>query len=151
MMSSDEARPRSEWPAPGLLWVRSRPGRSVPIARGSNSGDQHMFPGWISLRVQDPKAVSEWYTDHLGLVVFGGRKDIGSVALGTGDHGAAIILLPGDPLEHPERLQMHFHVPDVDAEYERLKREGVYHRGSAAWPWTTPASASARPDRDTVS
>ncbi len=45
--------------------------------------------------------------------------------LSVRDHGAAIILLPGDPLEHPERLQMHFHVPDVDAEYERLKREGV--------------------------
>jgi len=63
-----------------------------------------MFPGWISLRVHNPEAVGKWHAEHLGLVVFGGRKDFGSVALGTGDHGAAIILLPGDPLEHPERL-----------------------------------------------
>jgi catechol 2,3-dioxygenase-like lactoylglutathione lyase family enzyme len=95
-----------------------------------------MFPGWISLRVKDPQSVSEWYTKHLGLVVFGGREDIGSLALGTREHGAAIILLPGEPLDHAERLQLHFHVPDVDAAYQRLKREGVdFDEAPEDKPW----------------
>jgi pimeloyl-ACP methyl ester carboxylesterase len=34
----------------------------------------------------------------------------------------AVILLPGNPLEHPERLQIHFH---VDAGYKRLQGEGI--------------------------
>jgi catechol 2,3-dioxygenase-like lactoylglutathione lyase family enzyme len=71
--------------------------------------------------------VGEWYTKHLGLEVLGSRKvgDGESQALGTSDRGMAIILLPGDPLEHPKRLQIHFHVTNVDVEYKRLQDEGV--------------------------
>jgi hypothetical protein len=58
-----------------------------------------MFNGWISLRVQDPKAISEWYQNMIGLHVIGGRDDIGSFALGSTEHGYAIILLPG-PITH---------------------------------------------------
>lgn len=95
-----------------------------------------MFPGWISLRVNEPKQIGDWYTRHLGLVVFGAREDIGSQALGSREHGAAIILLRGEPVDHPERLQMHFQVPDVDAAYERLKREGVeFDEPPADKPW----------------
>jgi len=57
--------------------------------------------------------------------VVGERSDIGSVALGSKEHGYAIILLPGESIDHPEKLQMHFHVRDVDAEYNRLKKLGV--------------------------
>jgi hypothetical protein len=60
-----------------------------------------MFPGWISVRVKDPKHIGEWYTKHLALEVFG-SQNVGhgeSRALGTSDRGMAIILLPGDPLE----------------------------------------------------
>ncbi|MBV8278936.1 MAG: VOC family protein, partial [Verrucomicrobia bacterium] len=42
----------------------------------------------------------------------------------------------GQPLDHPERLQMHFAVPDVDDVYERLKQEGVrFDEPPADMPW----------------
>lgn len=97
-----------------------------------------MFPGWISLRVNDPQRVSQWYKTHLGLAVLGTREDLGTQMLGNAELGAALIFLPGDPLDHPERVQMHFQVADVDAEYERLKKEGVEFEGppqDMPWRW----------------
>ncbi len=41
------------------------------------------------------------------------------------DLGYAIILLPGESIDHPEKLQMHFPVKDVDAEYDRLRNLGI--------------------------
>ena len=91
-----------------------------------------MFPGWISLRVKDPKEVAQWYNRHLGLEVFGGRDMDGGVtqALGSKEKGAAMILLPGQPFNHPEQLKMHFAVANVDDAYERMKQEG--------WNLTSP-------------
>lgn len=46
--------------------------------------------------------------------------------------------MPGASVEHPERLQMHFAVPDVDAEYDRLQQEGVQFSEppkDMPWPW----------------
>ncbi|MBV8214514.1 MAG: VOC family protein [Verrucomicrobia bacterium] len=98
-----------------------------------------MFPGWISLRVKDPKEVAQWYSQHLGLEVLGGRHIGGgeTQALGSPkEKGPAMILLPGQPLDHPERLQMHFAVPDVDDVYERMKQEGVrFDEPPADMPW----------------
>ena len=73
-----------------------------------------MFPGWISLRVKDPKEVARWNSHHLGLKVIGGRHIEGgeTQALGSPkEKGAAMIFLPGQPFDHPERLQMHFAGP----------------------------------------
>jgi catechol 2,3-dioxygenase-like lactoylglutathione lyase family enzyme len=84
-----------------------------------------MLNGWISLRVKDPKRVAAWYTDHKMLELVGSREDIGTKALGSSEYGPAVILIPGDQLERPDLLQLHLHVMDVDAEYERLKSEGV--------------------------
>jgi uncharacterized glyoxalase superfamily protein PhnB len=57
-------------------------------------------------------------------------------ALGSKEEGAAMILLPGQPFDHPERLQMHFQVPNVDEAYERMKREGVeFDEPPADQPW----------------
>jgi hypothetical protein len=83
-----------------------------------------MINGWISLRVEDPHAVGEWY-QRLGLEIVGERSEIGSVVMGTKENGRMIVLLPGQPLGHPERLQMHLAVADVDAEYERLRQAGI--------------------------
>ena len=97
-----------------------------------------MFPRWISLRVKDPKEVTLWYNRHLGLEVFGGRDMDGgeTQALGSKEKGAAIILLPGQPFDHPERLQMHFAVSNVDDAYERMKQEGVeFDEPLADKPW----------------
>jgi hypothetical protein len=84
-----------------------------------------MINGWISLRVKDPKHVAAWYTDHHMLELLGGSEDIGTQALGTREHGLALILIPGDQPSRPDLVQLHLHVPDVDAEYGRLKSEGV--------------------------
>jgi catechol 2,3-dioxygenase-like lactoylglutathione lyase family enzyme len=95
-----------------------------------------MFTGWISLRVKDPKTISVWYKEVTGLEVFAERKDIGAIALGSKERGPAIILLPGESVGHPEKLQMHFPVADVDAEYDRLKKRGIpFDEPPADKPW----------------
>jgi catechol 2,3-dioxygenase-like lactoylglutathione lyase family enzyme len=94
--------------------------------------------GWISLRVKDPERVAAWYTDHKMLELFGTREEIGARALGSSEYGPALILIPGDQLDRPESLQLHLHVPDVDAEYERLKGEGVQFEEpprNRPWGW----------------
>jgi catechol 2,3-dioxygenase-like lactoylglutathione lyase family enzyme len=107
-----------------------------------------MLNGWISLRVKEPKRVAAWYTDHKMLELVGGREDIGTQALGSREHGLALILIHGDQLDRPDLLQLHLHVADVDAEYERLKAEGVKFEeppktcpGAGAMP--TPATPPA--------
>jgi catechol 2,3-dioxygenase-like lactoylglutathione lyase family enzyme len=97
-----------------------------------------MFNGWISLRVRDPKQVAAWYTDHRIMERIGSREDIGTQALGSRGHGIALILIPGDQLDRPDLVQLHVHVADVDAEYERLKTEGVRFEGppkNMPWAW----------------
>ncbi|HYZ75036.1 MAG TPA: VOC family protein [Chthoniobacterales bacterium] len=95
-----------------------------------------MFNGWISLRVKDPKRVAEWYTENRILELVGAREDIGTKALGSRDHGLALILIPGDQFDRPELMQLPFHVVDVDAEYERLKSEGVkFEEPPKNMPW----------------
>jgi catechol 2,3-dioxygenase-like lactoylglutathione lyase family enzyme len=95
-----------------------------------------MFNGWVSLRVKDPKRVAAWYTDHRILELLGGREDIGTQALGSRKHGLAIIFIPGDQLDRPELVQLHFHVSDVDVEYERLKSEGIrFEEPPKNMPW----------------
>lgn len=82
-----------------------------------------MIKGWISLRVEDPEHVGERY-QKLGFDVVGRRTEVGSVAVGRKDEGRAIVLLPGPRIKHPERLQLHFAVPDVDDEYVCLQQQG---------------------------
>jgi catechol 2,3-dioxygenase-like lactoylglutathione lyase family enzyme len=84
-----------------------------------------MLNRWISLRVKDSKAIAAWYHEVTGLETVGERKDIGSVALGSQGRGLAIILLRGDGVSDPDKLQIHFAVPDVDAKYNRLKKLGI--------------------------
>ncbi|HYY30511.1 MAG TPA: VOC family protein [Chthoniobacterales bacterium] len=95
-----------------------------------------MFNGFISLRVKDPKRVAEWYTKHRILELMGGREDIGSQALGSREHGYALILLPGDAGTQTQSVQLHFHVKDVDAEYKRLSGEDVaFEEPPKNMPW----------------
>ncbi|MBV8099987.1 MAG: VOC family protein [Verrucomicrobia bacterium] len=95
-----------------------------------------MLNGWISLRVKDPKQVAAWYTDHKMLELVGAREDIGTRALGSRENGLALILISGDQLDRPDLLQLHLHVKDVDAEYERLKAEGVkFEEPPKNMPW----------------
>ena len=96
-----------------------------------------MIAGWLSLRVKDPQKVGEWYR-KFGFELIGGRSDIGSVVVGNRKQGRALVLIPGEPLEHPDRLQIHFAVPDVDAEYARLKSNGIDFKAEPKdmpWRW----------------
>jgi catechol 2,3-dioxygenase-like lactoylglutathione lyase family enzyme len=109
-----------------------------------------MIAGWISLRVKDPKQVGNWY-EQLGLDVIGRRSDIGSVVVGTKDHGRAIVLIPGEPLEHPERLQIHLAVPDVDTAYQRLVSKGIeFKQGPKDMPWRWRHAYTSDPAGHTV-
>jgi catechol 2,3-dioxygenase-like lactoylglutathione lyase family enzyme len=59
-------------------------------------------------------------------------------ALGTRDNELAVIFIPGDQLAQPKLVQLHFHVADVDAEYQRFKDEGVKFaesRRKMHWGW----------------
>jgi catechol 2,3-dioxygenase-like lactoylglutathione lyase family enzyme len=96
-----------------------------------------MINGWLSLRFEDPKAASLWY-EKLGFEIIGGSPDFGSIVIGTKDRGRIMVLLPGPQLGHPDRLQMHFAVKDVDSEYDRLKRAGIEFREpprDMPWGW----------------
>ena len=44
------------------------------------------------------------------------------MVVGSEDRGRSIVFLRGQTLNHPDRLQIHFAVPDVDTEFERLTR-----------------------------
>lgn len=77
---------------------------------------------YVTLYVADPVPLRDWYVRYLRLSVKSETER--SVHLvGTG--GADLLFHIGEPLDHPERVSLHFVVDDVDAEYERLKAEGV--------------------------
>jgi predicted enzyme related to lactoylglutathione lyase len=94
-----------------------------------------MMEGWLSLRVRNPREVGAWY-ERLGLQIVGGRSDVGTVVIGTQKRGRILVLIPGEPLEHPERLQIHLAVENVDAEYEKLVRAGIkFSEPPKDMPW----------------
>jgi catechol 2,3-dioxygenase-like lactoylglutathione lyase family enzyme len=96
-----------------------------------------MINGWLSLQVANPELVSEWY-EKLGFEIVARRPDLGSVVVGTEEGGRIIVFLRGQTLDHPDRLQIHFAVANVDAEFERLRRAGVKFREppkDMPWRW----------------
>jgi hypothetical protein len=110
--------------------------REIDLNTAHKETGDTMFNGFISLRVKDPKRVAEWYTKHRILELMGGREDIGSQALGSREHGYALILLPGDAGTQTQSVQLHFHVKDVDAEYKRLSGEDVaFEEPPKNMPW----------------
>jgi len=53
-----------------------------------------------------------------------------------GDEGAGLGLHRGRPLTEPEKVQIHFEVPDVDQAYERIASQGAnFSHGPADTPW----------------
>jgi catechol 2,3-dioxygenase-like lactoylglutathione lyase family enzyme len=80
--------------------------------------------GYVTLDVKEEtlEDVRDWYVETLGLSVVWKSRDF--CMLG-GDGGARLGLHAGTPLERPERVQLHFEVTDVDAEYEDLAGQGV--------------------------
>lgn len=90
----------------------------------------------ISLRVPQPEIVSAWYMQHLGLAIKATHPQTGRIVLATDEPGTSVIFLPGEPPEHPERVQLHFRVADVDALYARLQAAGVlFTEPPTDMPW----------------
>jgi hypothetical protein len=72
--------------------------------------------------------------------IAGGRRTRGHWLGGARDQRTcyAIVLLPGESIDQPEKVQMHFPVADVDAEYDRLRRLGIRFDGppeDQPWGW----------------
>ena len=80
--------------------------------------------GYVTIQIEPDmlEEVRDWYVDTLGLSVVWRSRDF--CMLG-GQGGARLGLHAGTPLEWPERVQLHFEVTDVDAEYEDLAGQGV--------------------------
>jgi catechol 2,3-dioxygenase-like lactoylglutathione lyase family enzyme len=92
----------------------------------------------ISLPVPHPEEVSTWYRTHLGLIVKAIHPQTGRIVLATDEPGTSLIFLPGDPPDHPERIQFHFFVADVDAMHAQLQKAGVVFTGpptNMPWRW----------------
>jgi catechol 2,3-dioxygenase-like lactoylglutathione lyase family enzyme len=112
----------------------------------------------VTVWVDDPAALAEWYVAHTGLGIL---QQTPRFALLGGDGGGAIGFHVGEPLATPERVQFHVEVDDVDAVVERLTARGVvFDEPPTDRPWgvrsatcTDPAGHSvefttpfARPD-----
>jgi catechol 2,3-dioxygenase-like lactoylglutathione lyase family enzyme len=99
-------------------------------------GETVMKISLVSLRVENPKELADWYTRHLGLTVIQKREETGTTLLGTDEEGTRLIFLKGPPPQQPEQVQLHFQVPDVDKLYERLKAQGVrFDEPPEDMPW----------------
>lgn len=72
------------------------------------------------------EACKSWYINHLDLKT--AWESEGFVLL-RGDRGANLGLHVGQPLQRPEKVQLHFKVPNVDRKCKRLKRQGVEIHG----------------------
>jgi catechol 2,3-dioxygenase-like lactoylglutathione lyase family enzyme len=76
----------------------------------------------VTVWVEDPAPLAEWYVEHTGLTVV--QQTPRFVLLG-GDGGATIGFHVGTPLATPERVQFHVEVDDVDAVADRLTAAGI--------------------------
>jgi uncharacterized glyoxalase superfamily protein PhnB len=62
-----------------------------------------------------------------------------------------MILIPGTPPDHPKRIQLHFHVSDVDAKYEQMKQNGIeFEEPPKDMPWGWRHAYTADPVGHTV-
>ena len=80
--------------------------------------------GYVTLHVAQDRLpdVRDWYLENIGMIVAWQSRDF---CMLQGQGGARLGLHSGEPLEHPERVQLHFEVSDVDAIYEDLAGQGV--------------------------
>ena len=90
----------------------------------------------ISLRVSHPEEVSAWYQNYLGLTIMATHPQTGRIVLTTDEPGTSLIFLPGEVPDHPEHIQLHFHVADVDALYTQLQTTGInFSAPPTDMPW----------------
>lgn len=76
----------------------------------------------ITIWTRNPAELREWYVEHFGMTVV--QETPRFVLLGS-EGGASIGFHVGEPLETPERVQIHLEVEDVDGWCERLSARGL--------------------------
>ena len=88
----------------------------------------------VTLFVEDPAAARDWYARNLGLTV--AEETPRFVRLADASGQPCLALHAGGPVGKPGQVQLHFEVDDVDAEYERLRGEGLtFDQEPADMPW----------------
>jgi catechol 2,3-dioxygenase-like lactoylglutathione lyase family enzyme len=90
----------------------------------------------VTVFVEEPGRLRDWYTRYLGLTVSSETPRFVQLADASGRPCVAFHV--GEPLGHPGQVQLHFEVDDVDAEYDRLRGEGLAFEGGPddkPWGW----------------
>jgi catechol 2,3-dioxygenase-like lactoylglutathione lyase family enzyme len=103
----------------------------------------------VTIFVQDLAALRDWYTSQLGLTV--SEETSRFVRLADRDGRPCVAFHVGEPLGHPDQVQLHFEVDDVDAEHERLRAAGLaFHEPPENKPWGWRVAATRDPAGHTV-
>jgi catechol 2,3-dioxygenase-like lactoylglutathione lyase family enzyme len=103
----------------------------------------------VTVFVEDPAALRDWYTGTLGLTVSSETPRFVQLADQTGRPCVAFHV--GEPIGHAEHVQLHFEVDDVDAEYERLRATNVsFDEAPEDKPWGWRVAALRDPAGHTV-
>jgi catechol 2,3-dioxygenase-like lactoylglutathione lyase family enzyme len=103
----------------------------------------------VTVFVEDPRRLRDWYTGSLRLTVAAETSRFVQLA----DHSGrpCVAFHVGEPLGHPGQVQLHFEVDDVDAEYERLRGEGLaFDEPPADKPWGWRVASVRDPAGHTV-
>jgi catechol 2,3-dioxygenase-like lactoylglutathione lyase family enzyme len=90
----------------------------------------------VTLFVEDPTSLRDWYTSNLGLTVSSETPRF--IQLSDSRGRPCIAFHVGQPVGHADHVQLHFEVEDVDAQYERLHAAGVEFDGPPSdkpWGW----------------
>jgi catechol 2,3-dioxygenase-like lactoylglutathione lyase family enzyme len=97
----------------------------------------------VTIWVRDPTVLRDWYTTHFRMSV---QQETSRFVLLGYDEGASIGFHVGEPLETPDRVQLHIEVDDIDAEYERLLAAGLELEGPPEdRPWGVRSTAVLDP------
>jgi catechol 2,3-dioxygenase-like lactoylglutathione lyase family enzyme len=98
----------------------------------------------VTVWVEDPAVLRDWYTEHFGLEVL--QETPRFVLLAASEPGSTIGFHVGEPLATPDRVQFHLEVDDVDGTYERLVSEGLQFDGPPQdRPWGVRSTATTDP------
>ncbi len=103
----------------------------------------------VTLFVEDPVAIVDWYTRHLGVTVVERTERFVRLADSTGRPCVAFHI--GEPVGRADQVQLHFEVDDVDAEYERLRDARLeFDEGPTDKPWGWRVASLRDPAGHTV-
>lgn len=103
---------------------------------------------YVTLFVDDVRTARDWYVRNIGLTPV---WESANFVMLTGSEGAQIGLHQGSPLAQPDRVQLHFEVPNVDAIYHKLRSAGVtFVAAPTDQPWGCRVATVRDPAGHTV-